>query len=301
MLWQDGSFLMWSVQPTLLLTDPAILQTAPIYAAPLAPQPRAVGDVVVTAKATPRGSMLDDLRQSGAMKALFPRPSTDTLEVILINTAGGLTGGDRFTVTAAVASGARMSLTTQAAERAYKAQPREVARSDNRLRIANGGRIDWLPQETILYDACALHRRMVADLAPGATLLFAEPLIFGRAAMGETLRNLRFRDLIDIRRDGLPLYLDAVHLEGDVTARLARPHVANGAGALASVVYVGADAEAHLGAVRDMLPDMAGASLIGGDVLVARILASDGFALRCALIPILQHLSQHSLPRSWKT
>ncbi len=245
---------------------------------------------------------LGRLRQSGSLKCLFPRRDRAGLEAVLVNTAGGITGGDRFEIAAQVGAGARLILTSQTAERAYAAQPGEVGRLVTRLDVGPGGRLDWIPQETILFDTSALSRRLTVTLAPGATTLVAEPLIFGRTAMGEEVRKGQFHDRIEIRRDGRPLYRDAMRLDGDIAARLDRPHAGGGARALASVVYVAPDAEAQLAAVRRALPGTGGASLIGDDVLALRLLAGDGFELRRSLIPILTRLMSTSggdLPKPW--
>ena len=255
----------------------------------------------MSAKCTPRGSALADLRQSGALKALFPRPDSTALQAIMINTAGGLTGGDKFTLTASAGENTHLSLTTQAAERVYQAQPEQVATVNNRLFVSAGARLDWLPQETILFEASALKRRMHVELDGGASLLLVEPLVFGRAAMGEILANAHFSDQIDIRRQGQPVFLDAMTLRGDVTGHLAAPQIAANAGAMALIVYIDTDSEAKLVPLRALLPETAGASLIAPDLLVARILAIDSFELRQSLVPALRLLSNDALPRSWMT
>ncbi len=282
---------------TRQITREAIIPTAACPAA----QPRAIGAVMVRAKRLADRSAIADLRQSGAMKLLFPRPDSAALQAIVINTAGGVTGGDDFALKACAEEDAFLTLTTQAAERAYRAQPGQVANIRNRLMVKQGATLHWLPQETILYEACALRRRLSVDLDEGASLLLVEPLVFGRAAMGEVLRKINFKDRIEIRRRGRPLYLDAITLQGDVTAHLASANIAAGAGALATVVYVAPDAEVHLPKLRALLPNSAGASLLGPDLLVARILAPDSFELRRSLMPILRQLSADALPRSWIT
>jgi len=264
-------------------------------------QPRAIGAAMVSAKASRGRSTLSDLRQSGAMKLLFPRPDGEALQAIVINSAGGITGGDVFALNANAEKNAMLSLTTQAAERAYRAQPGQVASVRNSVTVEPGGTLHWLPQETILYDGCALRRSLCVDLAHDASLLLVEPLVFGRAAMGEALHDANFRDRIEITRAGQPLFLDAMTLHGDVTKHLAAAHIAAGAGALATLIYVAPDAEARLARLRAALPDSAGASLIGPDLLVARILAHDSFDLRQSLVPILRDLSGDTLPRSWMT
>lgn len=261
-------------------------------------QPRAEGHLSLATKARGPVSAIDRLRAQGAMKALFPRRSPG-VEAIVINTSGGLTGGDRLAVEARAGAGSSLCLTTQAAERAYRANA-GVARMDTALTVEAGAEMLWLPQELILYDGARLERRLSADLAADARFLLVEPVILGRAAMGETLRDVTFRDRIEIRRDGAPLYCDGLSLRGDVAAQMARPALGRGAGAMAQVVFVSPDAEARLGAVRALLPACGGASMLGPDLLVVRLLAGDGHALRTTLLPILDRLSRDRLPTSWR-
>lgn len=266
-------------------------------------QPRARGDVLIRAKlragSLSGASVLDDLAMAGSMKVLFPRPSGAALDAMLINTAGGVTGGDRFDIRAEAGPGTTLTLTTQAAERAYAAVGREPGRLTTKLRAEAGARLNWLPQETILFNALNFERRLTIDLEESSSLLMVEPLIFGRLAMGEELRQGRFHDRVMIRRAGRPLYLDAVSLGGDIAATLDRPAVARGGRAMAAVVYVAPDAEAHLDHVRALLPAAGGASLLAGDILVMRIVAPDGFRLRKSLVPIIRRLNSDEIPRPW--
>lgn len=208
-------------------------------------------------------------------------------------------GGDRFRIEAEAGAGTALTLTTQAAERAYAAQPGPGGHLDTRLAARAGARLNWLPQETILYDGSALQRRISVELDETAEFLLVEPLVFGRLAMGETLRSARFDDRIEIRRGGKPLFLDATRLAGDIDAQLAAPAVAGGARSMALTVFVGRAAEAHLSTLRRMLPPTGGASLVGDDVLAIRLLAEDSFELRRSLLPFLAHLTDDTLPRCW--
>lgn len=234
---------------------------------------------------------------SGATKALFPRGPM--MQALILNTAGGLTGGDRFEAEIAVGEGSHLTVTTQAAERAYRAASGQ-AELRTRASVAAGGGLHWLPQELILFDGCAIDRRLTIDLAADATLLLVEPVIFGRAAMGEVVRAGHLRDVIDIRRAGAPLYRDHLWLTGDLAARMARPALGGGAGAMACVLLVAPDAEAQLTALRPALPPLCGASLPAPDVLALRLLAADGFVLRQTLLPLLDRLSRNRLPISWR-
>lgn len=264
-----------------------------------AKQPRAVGQMRLSAKRRDAVSVIDRFQQSGSLKTLFPRPRGQALDAVLLNTAGGITGGDRFEIAATAGPDTQLTLTTQAAERAYKAQPGETGRMRTRLTVQDGARLDWLPQETILFDGARLDRRLSADLAGDARFLMVEPVIFGRHAMGETLTSGQFTDRIDIRRDGDLIFADRTALSGDIAAHLARPAIAGGAGAMAAVLLAAPEAETRLNAARATLPETGGVSLIRDDLLFARLLAPDGFTLRKSLLPLIAALTDTPLPRTW--
>ncbi|PUB18593.1 urease accessory protein UreD [Yoonia sediminilitoris] len=237
------------------------------------------------------------MRQSGSLKALFPRVAGKALDAVFLNTAGGLTGGDRMQYALAAGPDAFLSLSSQAAERAYRAQPGQVARSDVTMTVAAGGCIHWLPQETILFEGAALARRLRVDLESDASALIVEPLIFGREAMGEDLHDLSFTDQWRIFRDKKLVFADAVRLMGDAHRMLTHRAVAGGARAMATVLLAGPKAALH----ADLpLPETAGASLIADDLLLLRFLAKDGFDLRHDIIPVIEALSEVPLPKVWR-
>lgn len=241
---------------------------------------------------------LSDLRMSGCLKVLFSR-GDDRMDAIVINSAGGLTSGDNLDLDIALEADAVASVTTQAAERAYCAT-QSPALVQTRLCVGPGARMFWLPQELILFEGAKLERRLHCDLAEGARAVLVEPVIFGRAQMGEALHDIAFRDRIRVDRGGVPLYRDTTRLTGDMDTRLAGPAIARGAGAMASLVYVGPDAEMHHTQIVKILPETAGASLLEDDVMVLRLLAADGYELRKALLPVLDRLTDDTLPTSWR-
>ena len=263
-------------------------------------QPRAKGAGNVVVKAVGGATRIEELRQSGSLKLVFPQTHRPDVEAVIVNTAGGVTGGDRIDIAAELKSGAALTLTTQAAERAYLAQSGEIAEILATIKVGPSARLNWLPQELILFDGSALNRRLSIDLAEDSRLLMVEPIVFGRTAMGEQLNEVSFADHIRITRDGQLQYLDGMRLGKDVVAHLERSAVAGGAKAMVSLVYVAPDAAAHLESVRSFIPDTAGASLLAANVLVMRLLAPDGFEMRRSLIPILDLLSKNTLPTSWR-
>jgi urease accessory protein len=256
--------------------------------------------VISAARGDDGASRLKDLRQEGSYRAIFPRPQRGTLEAVLINTAGGVTGGDRFSTSVTAHENARINVTTQAAERIYRAPSSDAGQMINQIEVAKGAQLFWLPQETILFEGARLRRSLDVKIDPDATFLMVEPLVFGREASGETLDACSIQDRVSISSQGSPLYLDHIKLDGDLTGQLARAAVANGERAMASVILVHPHAKQMLPACRDMLPQTAGASLPSETVLVVRLLARDSFELRNDLLPILKLLTNDTVPKNWR-
>jgi urease accessory protein len=263
---------------------------------------RAVGELRVGVKRYEDQTVLDDLRQAGCLKARFPRRLVSGwMDVVTLNTGGGVAAGDRLDVTVFAAAGARLTVSAQAAERFYRAMPRDVpSRVRTALMVAPGAALEWLPQETILFDHCALDRRLEIDMAADARFLGVETLVFGRAAMGETLRQARLRDLVQVRRDGALLLHDAIRMDGAVDGLLERAAIGQGARALATLVDVAPEAEPLLDPVRQALASAeAGVSAWNG-MLVARILGPDSASVRRSVIAALNVLREsRPLPRVW--
>jgi urease accessory protein len=222
------------------------------------------------------------------------------LEAVVLNTAGGITGGDRLSYAAEAAAGSWLTLATQTAERAYRARPGQIGRVETRLTAGPGATLEWLAQETILFDGCALERRIAIDMAPDATLLFVEPRVLGRAAMGETVRAARLRDSLDLRRGGRLVWADRLRLDGDVERATCLTATLNGALAFATLVYAAPDAEMRLDEARFHLGDGDAAASAFGGTLVARIVSSDGYDLRRRLAAFLTGFRNAAPPRVWE-
>lgn len=270
---------------------------------------RSVGQARVAFKRRGAATALDDLHQSGCCKVRFPRPDPGASpEAVLINTAGGLTDADRLTVEATWRPGACAAVTSQAAERVYRSRG-EPARVVNRVRVGAGATGLWAPQETILFDGGRMVRCLSADVAEGGHFVATESVVFGRRAMGETVRQGRLRESWRLRYAGRLVFADSLNLEGDVEMRLARPGIANRAVAVASVIYAGPHAARLLEPVRVTtvkLESVAGCSNIG-PVLNIRVLSKTGIAMRRDLKNLLDLLTgllgrdgaAPRLPRAW--
>ncbi len=268
---------------------------------PAAALERARGIARLTVTAEGGRTLLSENYQSGSAKLRFPRPpSGDPFAAVLINTAGGITGGDRFSWRIAVGPNASAAVAGQAAERIYRRTAGDAV-VETVLGVADGGSLDWLPQETILFDRSSLKRTLTADVAPTARLLAVEPVVLGRTAMGETIRDVTVRDSWRIRRDGRLVFADGLRFDGDTTLTLAGAATGNGARALATVVLVAPEAESAIDRARAALIESsseAGVSAWNG-MLVARLIAIDGQALRADLIRLIETLRGRPMPRVW--
>ncbi len=248
---------------------------------------------------------LVDLAESGPLRLRLPRQGAERmLEGVLVNTGGGIACGDRFEVAVTVEAGGACLLTTTAAEKIYRSDG-PSAKIVNHVMLGPGARLDWLPQETILFDRARLVRRFEADLAPSASLLVAEIVVLGRAARGESLEGALFEDGWRIRRDGRLAYADSLRLDGAVTALMARTAIGGGARAFATILDLSPGAEARLDEARAGLEALpagveAGASAWNGHLAV-RMLAPTIAPLREGAARFLAAWRGRPMPRVWQS
>jgi len=245
------------------------------------------------------GGRLDALYQSGCAKVMVPRDPARTPEAVFINTAGGLTGGDVLSYAVSVAPGMRATAASQTAERVYRSSG-GTARLDTSLCVGAGGHLDWLPQETILFEGGALARRLDLALSGDASATLLEAVVLGRAAMGEVLDQARLDDRWRITRDGRLIHAEALRLAPPLSG-LRGPGALGSARAMATLVHLGPQAEDRLAPLRALAPhaDVTRASSAMSGRLITRFLAPDAQPLRRALIDILTWMRGRPLPRVW--
>ena len=253
------------------------------------PHQRARGTLHVSFKRRGAATVLGGLRQEGCLKARFPHTEPPAWPgAVTLNSAGGVAGGDVLDTRVTAGPGTAATVASQAAERIYRALPGLTASVTATLHVGAGAALEWLPQETILFDRCALHRRLDIHLAADASFLGVEALVFGRTAMGEEVTEARLHDRITLRRAGRLLLHDAVRIDGPVAALLDRPAMGRGGRAVATLLHAGPDAVRLLDPLRAALAPFeaesseAGASCWDG-LLLVRIVAPHGAALRRAV------------------
>ncbi len=271
---------------------------------------RADGAAILTIDCDASGaSRLCDLYQRAPCRLLFPEVAPgEPLQAVLLTTTGGLTGGDCAQVEFNVRANARATLTTQAAEKLYRALPDAAAvQSSLSLQAGPGSWAEWLAQECILFNGARLRRSFCAELAPGARMLAMESIVFGRQAMGEELRVGMLHDSWRIRLAGRLVWADAMRLEGDIAALRHAPFGHGDARACSTLLYAGPDSADLLDPVRCVLGDAAGdcgATLLDG-LLIVRLLDSDPPRLRSRaqrIAGLIRHRAagiSSTLPRVW--
>ncbi len=261
---------------------------------------RAIGRVTLAVAADSGESRRRNVHEAGSLRVRFPNAADKAvLEAVIVNTAGGMAGGDRFDIDVAVEAGARLTVTTAASEKIYRSLGPDTE-VGVKLDVGPGGALAWLPQETILFDQVRLRRMIDVDLAHDADLILAEAIVFGRSAMGETVLHGHLFDRWRVRVGDALVFAEALRLDGAIAEHLARRAAVGEGVAIASVIKVPGD-ESGAAAVRDIAEDFVGEVGVSawGNLLVARLVAPDGAALHRDLVGVLTALNVMPLPRLW--
>ena len=244
---------------------------------------------------------LDELHQSGCIRMLLPRSDHAVAEAVVVNTAGGLTGGDDIDVQAGCRRGASLCLSSQSAERIYRSSG-GVARVRGRLTVADGAFMEWIPRETILFDGSGLARHVDVELAETASFLFLDVMVLGRHAMGESISRIGLNDQRRIWRNGRLVFADGFRLHTGML-EMARGRAGIGdSRAVGSFFFGGADADLRASAVRTSMQglDVDLAVSCWNNMIFARFLSADPQALLAGAVRILENFRERPVPHVWK-
>ncbi len=241
------------------------------------------------------------LFETGGLRWRFPR-SKSPCEAVLVNTGGGVAGGDSYRIAFALDVGAEIEATTAAAEKIYRSEG-PSARIATALSLGSAARMLWLPQETILFDGARLERTLAIDMAADADLIAIEMLVFGRLAMGETRIAARLCDSWRLRRGGKLVFADSTRID-QAGASLDRPACGAGARAVATLIAAAREVETRLPSLRAAFDAHAaeveaGASAVDG-LIVSRLVSASPSRLREAAIAAILALSGRQPPRLWR-
>ncbi|WP_375412730.1 urease accessory protein UreD [uncultured Bradyrhizobium sp.] len=260
---------------------------------------RAVGAVAFDVASADGVTRRRRLHESGSLRVRFPSPEAEGLSAVFVNTAGGIAGGDRFEFDISVGDGARLTVTTAAAEKIYRSHG-PAAQLAIALRAAADSHLVWLPQETILFDQARVSRKIDIDLARSASLLLCEIVVFGRAAMGEKMLAGSFIDRWRVRRGGRLVFAETVRLDGDIGEKLGRPAIAKGGVAIGTALILPGD-EAVVRRIREASESFGGEVGVScwNGFAMARFCAQDAAKLRADMVAVLGRAGGPALPRLW--
>jgi len=260
---------------------------------------RAVGRIALTAEYGRGITQRKRVAEAGGLRVHFPGARARELQAVLINTAGGIAGGDSYDLEITAGDKARVAISSTAAEKVYRSLGPD-ARIGIRLSAGQDASLAWLPQETILFDGARFHRTIDIDLAADARLVFAEAVVFGRTGMGESVGHGFFFDRWRVRRGGTLVFAESVRLDGAIAAKLGEAAVANGGAAIATVLIIPGNTETiePLRAPNPPFRGEVGTSTWKG-IAVARLCAADGADLRYDLTTVIASLRGGKLPHCW--
>lgn len=261
---------------------------------------RADVEVAIACAADADRTRLTALTERGGYRAKFPRPIGRGLEAVIVNSGGGVAGGDRVRLTASAGAGARLTVSTATAERIYRSLGPST-KIDVLLTADADATLCWLPQPTILFSGARLNRRFDVDLATDARLILAETFVYGRIASGETMGDGLVSDRWRVRRDGRLVFAETTRLDGDVSTLLDRSSVANGARASALMIVAAPDAEDLRDRIRSAIAGRRadhGVSAWNG-VLIVRALAAGLDAVHDVMRNAIEAAMGGSAPRAW--
>ena len=269
------------------------------------------GAAVLSFEADRGDTAIGELYQHNPLRVLFPRRTAgELLTGVLVTTSGGLVGGDQLKIRISSRKGTAGRVLAQAAEKIYRSTGAD-SRIGVRLQAEADSWLEWLPQETILFDASRLRRSTEIRAAPGARLLCGEMVVLGRTAMGERMRQGLLHEAWDVYWDDRLVWSDVLHLNSGLERVSDAAAGLGGARACASILYVGGDAVRHLEPARALIDEAVAAPMrvaasCVGNVLVIRWLGRDSLQLRNAYgrfwAAFRHHLAGYPpiMPRLWQ-
>ncbi len=253
------------------------------------------------------GTRIEDIFERSPIRVMFPRNGHSVMEeAVLINTAGGIAGGDRLECAVAALPGASMAVTSQAAEKVYRAL-NEPARIATSLKAYESARLAWLPQETITFNWARLHRSTEIELFSGSELLALEWLVLGRAAHGEIVVGGSITDSWRVKKDDRLIWADNFRITSEIFSQSNRKALLSDCRAIATLIYFGPDLDKRMECLRESLLSLecdCGVTLVGG-LVVARFAAKESAGLKVALRSFLSQLETElgpgpfRVPKMW--
>ncbi len=168
-------------------------------------------------------------------RSFYPE-GEQTCHNVILHTAGGIVGGDRLEINVVLQPQSHSVITTAAASKIYGSNG-TLACQNIIQTIDSGATLEWLPQETIIFDGAVFHQNLRVELAPTATWLGWEINRFGRTARGEKFTHGEWKSATEVYRAGMPVWIDRQWLRGD--EMVDSPHSLAGYPIVGSLAWIG--------------------------------------------------------------
>src|SRR5262245_6254153 len=268
---------------------------------------RADGGGRIVLSSSDRGTRIENIFEQSPIRIMFPRTKHSAVrEAVLINTAGGIAGGDRLEYSVAALSNASIAVTSQAAEKVYRSL-NEPARIATSLKTLESAKLAWLPQETIVFNWARLHRTTETELFSGAELLALEWLVLGRAAHGEAIVGGEISDSWRVKKDGRLIWADSFRITDEVFPHLNNKALLSNYTAIATLIYFGPYLDKRLDFLRGILASLqckCAVTFVNG-LIVLRFASTESSDLKLALRSFLQQFGPElgsgpfQVPKMW--
>ena len=268
---------------------------------------RAEGSGRIVLSGSEKGTRIMDIFQRSPIRIMFPRISGAAVEeAVFVNTAGGIAGGDRIESDVTALANASIAVTSQAAEKVYRAL-NEPARIATKLRVCAAAKLAWLPQETIVFNWGRLRRETAIEVSSGAEMLALEWLVLGRVAHGEEMIGGHITDSWRVKKDGRLIWADAFRTTDEVFPHLHRKALFSNCKAVGTLVFFGPDLNARLEFLRAIARSLAchcAATVVRG-LMIVRFAAQVPSDMRPGLRHVLQQFSRElgpgpsRVPKMW--
>lgn len=169
-------------------------------------------------------------------KPLYPEGG-QICHAIIVHPPGGVVGGDELNITAHVQTAAHALITTPGAAKWYKANGK-ISKQTVTIQVDAHASMEWLPQETIFFDAAHVKLSQAISLEKEARYIACDILCFGRSASGEIFHTGKITQHTTIRREGKLIWFEQGALAGG-SATMRSPLGLNGNTVCATLIAVG--------------------------------------------------------------
>ena len=237
--------------------------------------------------------------QSGCCKILNPKNYNEFKELVLSNTAGGITCNDSIEINATI-NNSELSICTQAAEKIY-AGIGDPAKVNININLSNST-LYWLPKELILFDNSKLRRNINVNLSDNSNLIFCETSIFGRKAMSEKIKNISLSDQWKINVNSSLKHFEAINMQGSMIDNYKNNYTFDNQSSLSTIIIFGDIIHQFESELRKIIENIVNhycGMTKFDDKIIIRCIANDNYDLKKTLNFIMKSIIHDKLPKCW--